>query len=461
MRHRRVHGDGLFTLGARSVGAGRRSRPDVCEVSNYPWSHATTWQTRTWTNFKALRASTPGPAVADPVPTCVLLLLLRDFVNLTVCVSKPDGAGLDIGPPLIDSLAPQKHGWLFGRTSWVRLDWHGPSAAEAWGRRRRSAPSSPRPRTPPAGNGGQLQLSISRSAQLVDPAARAVLKAVQTPDDYNLFYSNLTVTRVRAVNGCRDVHVVPVRHPREALSMLQTWNPAANAMCVACIQYHLRVLLARRGSTLRARDTLLALRIPHDQLVYDRLNAEIVPGLAPPAAARGTFRLWGTWRTRRSPSCCGKDGETAFSMCTLRPSQHWSFADTSHPGDRESHLHASRIPPPPGTAFRDAAAPSGRPSFRHSFSPWMPISLPRYVITPPVGEGEQVIVGETPGGGGAAFHGTELDVRCLNGGSVFDLVSADAAAPSSRPRLRSRFHARRRDRAARGHSPLIMARSRK
>ncbi|KAJ6526208.1 hypothetical protein B0H10DRAFT_2249219 [Mycena sp. CBHHK59/15] len=151
-----------LTLGARSVGAGRRSRPD------------------TWTNFKALRASTPGPAVADPVPTCVLLLLLRDFVNLTVCVSKPDGAGLDIGPPLIDSLAPQKHGWLFGRTSWVRLDWHGPSAAEAWGRRRRSAPSLPRPRTPPAGNGGQLQLSISRSAQLVDPAARAVLKAAQT-----------------------------------------------------------------------------------------------------------------------------------------------------------------------------------------------------------------------------------------------------------------------------------------
>ncbi|KAJ7184189.1 hypothetical protein C8R46DRAFT_1063195 [Mycena filopes] len=183
------------------------------------------------------------------------------------------GAGVDIvaSSMLIDSLAPQQHSWLVtpsGRTSWG-LDWHGPSAKEAWGsvdalaatlaanpswNARRLAP-----RTPVVlmghSNGGQgawylasrfpdrvlgvipaaayiksqayVSLHLSRSAHFIDPAVRTILESSLTPDDNDLFLSNLVDMPVLAIHGGNDENV-PVWHSREAVSVLETWNPDAN-----------------------------------------------------------------------------------------------------------------------------------------------------------------------------------------------------------------------------------------
>ncbi|KAJ7771786.1 hypothetical protein B0H16DRAFT_1772103, partial [Mycena metata] len=183
------------------------------------------------------------------------------------------GAGVDIvsSTLMIDSLAPQQHSWLVtpsGRTPWG-LDWHGPSATEAWNSvdalvtivaanpawhaRQLTV------RTPVVlmghSNGGQgawylasrfpdrvlgvipaasyiksqayVSLSMSRSGHFIDPAARAILESSLTPDDNDLFLSNLVDMPVLAIHGGNDDNV-PVWHSREYLSVLQTWNPDAN-----------------------------------------------------------------------------------------------------------------------------------------------------------------------------------------------------------------------------------------
>ncbi|KAF8184969.1 hypothetical protein K438DRAFT_1597701 [Mycena galopus ATCC 62051] len=188
------------------------------------------------------------------------------------------GAGVDIASPMwIDSLPRQQHSWLVtpsGRTSWVHLifqglDWHGPSAKDAWGSVDAlvailSANPSWHARkltdaTPVVlmghSNGGQgawylasrfpdrvlgvvpaagyiksqsyVPLIMSRSAHFIDPAVRAILESSLTPDDNDLFLSNLVDTPVLAVHGGSDDNV-PVWHSREAVGVLQTWNPEAN-----------------------------------------------------------------------------------------------------------------------------------------------------------------------------------------------------------------------------------------
>ncbi|KAJ7702393.1 hypothetical protein B0H17DRAFT_923464 [Mycena rosella] len=182
------------------------------------------------------------------------------------------GAGVDISQTFwIDSLPRQQHSWLIapsGRTSWG-LDWHGPSAKDAWGSVDAlvailDAHPAWHPRKLSAGtpvvlmghsNGGQgawyvasrfpdrvlgvvpaaayiksqayVPLLMSRSAHFIDPAARAILESSLTPDDNDLFLSNLVDTPVLAVHGGSDDNV-PVWHSREAVGVLQTWNPEAN-----------------------------------------------------------------------------------------------------------------------------------------------------------------------------------------------------------------------------------------
>ncbi|KAF7338633.1 Transmembrane protein [Mycena venus] len=190
------------------------------------------------------------------------------------------GAGVDIASQSfwIDALPRQEHSWLLtpsGRTAWG-LDWHGPSARDAWGsvdalvailnanpseswRARRLGNSEARTGTRVVlmghSNGGQgawylasrfpdrvlgvvpaaayiksqayVPLLMSRSAHFIDPAVRAILESSLTPDDNDLFLSNLVDTPVLAVHGGSDDNV-PVWHSREAVSVLQVWNPEAN-----------------------------------------------------------------------------------------------------------------------------------------------------------------------------------------------------------------------------------------
>ncbi|KAK7023879.1 transmembrane protein [Favolaschia claudopus] len=182
------------------------------------------------------------------------------------------GAGVDIAQSFwIDSLPPQQHSWVVapaGRTAWG-LDWHGPSAKDAWAsvdalsatlnanslwHARRVAQDTPVVLMGHS-NGGQgawylasrfpdrvlavvpaaayiksqayVPLLMSRSSHFIDPAVRAILETSLTPDDNDLFLSNLVDMPIFAVHGGNDENV-PVWHTREAVSVLQTWNADAN-----------------------------------------------------------------------------------------------------------------------------------------------------------------------------------------------------------------------------------------
>ncbi|KAJ8462025.1 hypothetical protein ONZ51_g11162 [Trametes cubensis] len=183
------------------------------------------------------------------------------------------GAGVDIFEFdfWVQALPRQRHSWIVlpaGRTAWG-MDWHGPSAQEAWGtvdalqrilaRREQWHSWGIAPNTKVLlmghSNGGQgawylagrypdrvvgvvpaagyiksqayVPLVQSRSAHYVDPAVRAILDSSLTPDDNDLFLSNLVDTPVLAIHGGEDDNV-PVWHTREAVSVLKTWNPQAS-----------------------------------------------------------------------------------------------------------------------------------------------------------------------------------------------------------------------------------------
>ncbi|TBU28927.1 hypothetical protein BD311DRAFT_757466 [Dichomitus squalens] len=185
------------------------------------------------------------------------------------------GAGLDALKEhrlsWVEALPRQRHSWVIlpaGRTEWG-LDWHGPSTREAWntvealsdilGAREewRSWSFAPDTRVLLMGhsNGGQGAWYVggrypdrivgvvpaagyiksqayvpwvqSRSAHYIDPALRALLDSSLTPDDNDLFLSNLADTPILAIHGGDDENV-PVWHTRELVATLKTWNPHAN-----------------------------------------------------------------------------------------------------------------------------------------------------------------------------------------------------------------------------------------
>ncbi|KAL4262942.1 Peptidase S9 prolyl oligopeptidase catalytic domain-containing protein [Pleurotus pulmonarius] len=184
------------------------------------------------------------------------------------------GAGVDIiGTPWwVESLPRMNNSWLViptGRTSWG-MDWHGPSAKDAWASLDALvsiAEGNPAwkdwrlPIDPPAvvlghSNGGQgtwylasrypdrvlaaipmaayiksqayVPLTQSRSGHYMDPALQAILLSTLTPDDNDLFLSNLVDIPVLAIHGGIDDNV-PVWHSREYISIIKTLNPDANA----------------------------------------------------------------------------------------------------------------------------------------------------------------------------------------------------------------------------------------
>ncbi|KAH9857796.1 hypothetical protein C2E23DRAFT_719844 [Lenzites betulinus] len=183
------------------------------------------------------------------------------------------GAGVDIFAHdfWIQAIPRQRRSWIItptGRTAWG-LDWHGPSAQDAWSTvdalyeilnaRTEWRPWTMIPNTRVLlmghSNGGQGAWYIaakypdrivgavpaagyiksqsyvpwvqSRAAHYIDPALRAILDSSLTPDDNDLFLSNLADTPVLAIHGGDDDNV-PVWHTREAVSILKTWNPNAN-----------------------------------------------------------------------------------------------------------------------------------------------------------------------------------------------------------------------------------------
>ncbi|KZT74257.1 hypothetical protein DAEQUDRAFT_702566 [Daedalea quercina L-15889] len=183
------------------------------------------------------------------------------------------GAGVDIltMPFWIQAVPRQRHSWIVaptGRTAWG-LDWHGPSAIDAWGcvdalhdiLKRREAwrgyelAENTRVLLLGHSNGGQgawwnaerypdrivgvipaagylksqlyVSLIQSHSAHYVDPTLRAILETALTADDNDLFLSNLAHTPILAIHGGDDDNV-PVWHSRAYVSTLKTWNPNAS-----------------------------------------------------------------------------------------------------------------------------------------------------------------------------------------------------------------------------------------
>ncbi|KZT03565.1 uncharacterized protein LAESUDRAFT_814646 [Laetiporus sulphureus 93-53] len=183
------------------------------------------------------------------------------------------GAGVDIisMPFWIQALPRQRRSWTIaptGRTAWG-LDWHGPSAQDAWSTvdalygilqhnpawSEYSLSENTRVLVLGHSNGGQgawflasrypdrivgvvsaaayiksqayVPLTQSRAAHYIDPSMRAILESSLTPDDNDLFLSNLAYTPILAIHGGDDENV-PVWHTREAVSVLKAWNPDAN-----------------------------------------------------------------------------------------------------------------------------------------------------------------------------------------------------------------------------------------
>ncbi|KAH9004981.1 hypothetical protein EDB86DRAFT_3037142 [Lactarius hatsudake] len=177
------------------------------------------------------------------------------------------GAGVDIfkQPFWVDAIPRQERSWVIlpeGRSPWG-LDWHGPSADDAWGavsalgvilktcpRRNAWAITPEKVVIIGHSNGGQgtwhnaarqpdrvvaiipaagyikaqayVPLTQSRSAHFIDPFLRAILECSFTPDDNDLFLSNLVDTPALVIHGGADKNV-PTWHSREAVSILKTW----------------------------------------------------------------------------------------------------------------------------------------------------------------------------------------------------------------------------------------------
>ncbi|KAH9911416.1 uncharacterized protein B0H18DRAFT_1062622 [Fomitopsis serialis] len=71
-----------------------------------------------------------------------------------------------------------------------------------------------------------VPLIQSHSAHYVDPFLRAILETALTPDDNDLFLSNLAHTQILAIHGGDDENV-PTWHSRAYVSTLKTWNADA------------------------------------------------------------------------------------------------------------------------------------------------------------------------------------------------------------------------------------------
>ncbi|KAJ2916870.1 hypothetical protein MD484_g3582, partial [Candolleomyces efflorescens] len=184
------------------------------------------------------------------------------------------GAGVDILQHNFwpEAMPSNNFSWIImpaGRTSWG-LDWHGPSAQEAWGAvsalseilqandawKDQAFPNDSKVVLIGHSNGGQgvwhmathfpdrvaaavpaaayiksqayIPLTQARYAHYMDPMLRAILESSLTPDDNDLHLSNIAHSPVLAVHGGSDGNV-PAWHSRELVSVLRTLEPNGNA----------------------------------------------------------------------------------------------------------------------------------------------------------------------------------------------------------------------------------------
>lgn len=216
----------------------------------------------------AIKASYFSP---DTTPIGFIALPPTDSIGPLKVPTSPilalHGAGVDVlkQPFWAESLPRQQRSWIImpsGRTPWG-LDWHGPSADDAWASvsalttiletsSRWKAWTFAPEKVIIIGhsNGGQgtwynaarypdrvvamipaagfikaqayVPLNHSRSAHFIDPFLRAILESSFTPDDNDLFLSNLVDTPSLVLHGSDDGNV-PTWHSRELVSVLKTW----------------------------------------------------------------------------------------------------------------------------------------------------------------------------------------------------------------------------------------------
>ncbi|KAI9509953.1 hypothetical protein F5148DRAFT_672519 [Russula earlei] len=211
----------------------------------------------------------------DTAPVGFIALPPTDL-NAPLQVSGPPilalhGSGVDVLNQRFwaEAVPHQKRNWVIlpsGRTPWG-LDWHGPSGDDAWGtvsalvtilemspKWKAWAFTSNKVVIMGHSNGGQgtwynasrhpdrvvamipaagfikaqayVPLTQSRSNHFVDPFLRAILESSFTPDDNDLFVSNLVDTPSLVIHGNIDGNVPPW-HSRELISVLKTWSADA------------------------------------------------------------------------------------------------------------------------------------------------------------------------------------------------------------------------------------------
>jgi len=218
--------------------------------------------------------------VSDSIPTNFLVVPPRLSGKGRTPILALHGAGVDIfSPPMkslwTQALPRQDRSWVVipsGRTSWG-LDWHGPSAQDAWGALDAVTDILQNSKSTTWGggkwgipvaqglkgkaqaivmghsNGGQgtwaiaerspdrvvgiipasayiksqsyVPWTMSRSAHFADPFLEAILQTSLTPDDNDLFLGNLHGKDVLAIHGGDDENV-PVWHSRELVSVLES-----------------------------------------------------------------------------------------------------------------------------------------------------------------------------------------------------------------------------------------------
>ncbi|KAG1749124.1 uncharacterized protein EDB91DRAFT_1235611 [Suillus paluster] len=235
---------------------------------NIPIRHIPMWTSISYTAIKATYN------LSSSNPTTFLVLPPR-YTNkegegeLKEPILALHGAGVEIITQTFwaDSLPRQDRAWVVipsGRTSWG-LDWHGPSAADAFaavtalhdilcaGFTDWVYPRDTKVIVIGHSNGGQgawyvasrwpdkvkavvaaagyiksqAYVPLTISTHFIDPALRAVLETSLLADDNDLFLSNLAHTPVLAIHGGMDDNVPPW-HTREAVSVLKEWNPDAD-----------------------------------------------------------------------------------------------------------------------------------------------------------------------------------------------------------------------------------------
>ncbi|KAH8108461.1 hypothetical protein DFH11DRAFT_1632998 [Phellopilus nigrolimitatus] len=161
------------------------------------------------------------------------------------------GAGVDVisSPFWADAIPRQRHSWVImpaGRTEWG-LDWHGPSAFEAWatvilllGHSNGGQgvwhlavhyPDRVRAALPAAGYlnaQAYVPLTHARGERFADPALRRVLESALTPHNNDLFLGNVADSvPILAIHGGNDTNV-PTWHSREYVSIVKSWGEGSN-----------------------------------------------------------------------------------------------------------------------------------------------------------------------------------------------------------------------------------------